>query len=450
MTKFWNLEKFKDKIAIITNQGEKVSYQKLISQSRLIEIELKKNPNSLIFCKCRNNLKSIVNYIAILRSNCTVLLIDYFINDNDYNDLLDIYKPNFVLDESLVKLKNQTYCYDKLAVLLSTSGSTGNPKLVRLSKNNIQDNAVSIAKYLNITSLDRPVTVLQFHYSYGLSVINSHLLVGATILLTEESIISNKFWDFIKKEKVTSMAGVPYTFEMLKKLRFNNMNIPSLRYLTQAGGKLSLKLAEYFTTMCIQKNIDFFIMYGQTEASPRMSYFKTNNLLNKLSSIGKPIPGGEFYIYDRNNIKIDKIEKEGELVYKGSNVMLGYAENIADLKKHDELNRILYTGDLAKVDKDGFYYIIGRKNRFTKIHGLRINLDDISDFLLLNGISSVVVSDDNLILLAVVSTKIEKVQTMVLKKYKLHHSVLRIITINKIPKNKSGKILYNKINSFLN
>jgi long-chain acyl-CoA synthetase len=129
--------------------------------------------------------------------------------------------------------------HDELALLFTTSGSTGSPKLVRISYENINSNAEAIAEYLSLSENERPITVLPMNYSYGLSIINSHLVKGATILLTARSIMEKEFWAFLKKEKATSFSGVPYTYEMLYKLRFFRMELPFLRTLTQAGGKLN-------------------------------------------------------------------------------------------------------------------------------------------------------------------------------------------------------------------
>lgn len=450
MTNFWNLEKFQNQIAIYTDSGEKLSYGDILKKIEPVEKILKSNSHSLVFCKCKNDINSIVNYIAALRSNCPVLLIDEEINKKYLSTLIKSYNPQFILGDEIIELDSNFKCYKELAVLLSTSGSTGNPKLVRLSKLNIQDNAESIAKYLEINQSDRALTTLPFHYSYGLSIINSHLLVGASILLTEDSIISKKFWDFTNDYKATSIAGVPYTFDMLKKLRFENMQISSLRYMTQAGGKLPFNLAKHFTKTCIEKNIEFYIMYGQTEASPRMSFFKTNDALEKLESIGKAIPGGKLYLNNEKGYKIENINEQGELIYEGLNVMLGYAYKQNDLKKSEELNGVLHTGDLAHFDKDGYFYITGRKNRFTKIHGLRINLDDISNYLINNNIDGVAIGTDKNICIASTQEIDEKMKKMLQKEYKLHHSIIKIIYVDEIPKNSAGKVLYSKIKEMFN
>lgn len=166
-------------------------------------------------------------------------------------------------------------------MLLTTSGSTGSPKLVRLSKENILENAKSIAQYLDIDQNERAITSLPMHYSYGLSVINSHLISGATILLTEDSYIQRDFWVFAREQRVTSFSGVPFTYEILKKMKFWNRNLPTLRTLTQAGGKLSNELIEYFAKNAKLRDVNFYVMYGQTEATARMSYLPCQYTIEK-------------------------------------------------------------------------------------------------------------------------------------------------------------------------
>ena len=164
---------------------------------------------------------------------------------------------------------------------------------------------------------------------------------------------------------------------MLKKLKFEKISLPSLKYITQAGGKLSRGLLEYFSSLCDEKKMDFFVMYGQTEASPRMSYLPPNLLKKKNGSIGLPIPGGKFYLIDKKNQIIDEPYIEGELVYEGENVALGYARNCYELANGDSNNGVLKTGDLVKLDSDGYYYIVWRKKRFLKLFGNRVSLDQI-------------------------------------------------------------------------
>jgi len=327
--------------------------------------------------------------------------------------------------------------------LLTTSGSTGSPKLVRLSLENIESNATSIAEYLSISSDDRPVTVLPMNYSFGLSIINSHLIKGATMLLTGRSLMEKEFWTFLKKEKATTMSGVPYTYEILKRLRFFRMDLPSLTTMTQAGGKLHIELNREFTEYCHANNKRFFVMYGQTEATARMSYLQHEYGLTKLGSIGFAIPGGEFELIDENGVVVHESNTVGELVYRGKNVSLGYAECGEDLCKGDENFGILKTGDLAKRDSDNFYFIVGRKKRFIKIFGNRVNLDE-TERLLKNFIIDCACtgSDDKMVIYITETNREMDVKQYLSSKTGINHSAFIVRQIDAIPKNSSGKTIY--------
>ena len=269
-----------------------------------------------------------------------------------------------------------------LALLLSTSGSTGSPKLVRQSRGNVLSNALAIASYLNIGPGDRPVTTLPLHYTYGFSVLSSHLQVGATLLVTDRSVMEKPFWTFIKEAGATSLAGVPYTYQMLKRLGFLRTNPSALRTLTQAGGKLSDALVREFSEFAARSGIDFYVMYGQTEATARMSYVPAARALEKAGSIGVAIPGGELFLVDPTGGEITATNVQGELCYRGPNVTMGYAEQRADLSKGDERQGSLRTGDLALRDADGYYYITGRLSRMAKLFGKRVSLDDLEQICL--------------------------------------------------------------------
>ena len=266
--------------------------------------------------------------------------------------------------------------HPQVDLLLGTSGSTGSPQMVRLSKQNLQANAAAIAAYLGLDDRQRPITSLPLHYSYGLSVINSHLLVGATIVCTSEGLMSKAFWDAVRAYCCTSLAGVPYMYAMLRRLRWERMELPSLSVLTQAGGHLDRPTKEYILADCQRRGRRFFVMYGQTEATARISYVPPERLPDKLDSIGIPIPGGEIRLFDGDR-EIVATGETGEIVYRGPNVMLGYAESRDCLARGDDLHGILRTGDLAVRDSEGYFSIVGRKKRFIKVFGHRINLDEL-------------------------------------------------------------------------
>ena len=332
-----------------------------------------------------------------------------------------------------------------LAVLLSTSGTTGSPKLVRLSAANIDANAASIADYLAITPDDRAITSLPCHYSYGLSVLNSHLLAGAGIILTDASVSTPEFRATFETHRATSMAGVPYVYELLESSGFRERPHPHLRTLTQAGGRLAPALVAAYTTWAAANDVRFFVMYGQTEATARMAYLPLERARDASDCIGIAIPGGHFDLADIDNPTHAVIAGAGELVYTGPNVMMGYAETPADLALAAGPNR-LYTGDIAERTAHGLYRIVGRKSRFAKPFGLRIGLDDVETLLNNDGIEAAVTGDDSLI--AVVYTgsgTADDVAARLAAGFALPASLFDVRFVPALPRLSTGKIDYRVI-----
>ena len=459
------LNKYINNIAIIDDNDFELTYKGLFSLSDSLNKYL--NEKSLIFTLCENTIGSIIGYFSFLNNRHVQLMLDATIDPIGLQNLISLYNPNYLWapnillenflnstiiytnwNYSLIKLNNSKILMnDDLALLLTTSGSTGSPKLVRLSMTNLISNAKSIAKYLNITDLERPITSLPMHYSYGLSVINSHLINGATILLTNFSVVQKEFWNFLKNKKATSIAGVPYTYQMLKMLRFENMDLPYLKTLTQAGGKLSSNLVKEYSDYAIKNSKEFIVMYGQTEATARMSYLPFNISQEKVESIGIPIPGGRFSLIDlQDKIEIHQSNISGELIYEGPNVSLGYANNISDLAKADENFGKLYTGDLAYKDENGYFFITGRMKRFIKIYGNRINLDEIEQLILSKNIECACDGvDDKMTIYTTNKDKAEEILNLLTSILKLNFRAFEIRTISEIPKNSSGKVLYTQL-----
>ncbi len=358
----------------------------------------------------------------------------------------------YVYEEySLVQLSYKQYNISpNLALLLTTSGSTGSPKLVRLSADNLLSNARAIDEYLGITADERPITSLPMYYSYGLSIINSHLIKGATILLTDKAVIQKEFWQFAKRERATSMAGVPYTYEMLRRLRFFRMDLPDLKTLTQAGGKLNAKIAEEFIENAEAAGKRFFVMYGQTEATARMSYLPLDRAAEKYASIGVAIPGGKLWLMDADGNEITDADTDGELIYEGPNVCMGYAECREDLALGDENHGVLHTGDVARMDADGFFYITGRMKRFVKVWGNRCNLDAVEQLAKDVVTDCACVGVDDKISVFVTQADVEqRVKSHLMEKTHLHVSAFSVRVIDEIPKKDSGKIDYQALQKLL-
>lgn len=399
--------KFKKKTALIEN-GKHFSYQDLIGFANIISEKLHKKKN-LVFLLGQNNFETLVAYISFTFKGYAIALIDHRINNIFLKKLIKTYKPSYIYCEKdkcnfkslytsifnfkkyiLYKKKkiSDTIINKELMLLISTSGSTGSPKLVRLSYKNIESNTNSIVKYLNIKKEDVTITTLPISYVYGLSVVNTHLSSGATIVLTNKSMVEKDFWKIVEKYSVNNFSGVPYNYTLIE--RFKKFDLPkSIKYTTQAGGKMNTLLINKIINLYKKKKIKFIQMYGAAEATSRMSYLKWLCAPKKIGSIGKPIPGGKFFLINEKGEKIKRKNELGELIYLGKNVSMGYAKNDKDLALPDLNNGILKTGDLAYKDKDGFYFIKGRKNREVKLFGNRVSLLELENILKDKGIDVV-------------------------------------------------------------
>jgi len=407
-----------------------------------------------------------VGYVSFLSNKTVPLMLDRNMADEALAALIKTYQPQYLWapDDAIIPGCSPIYgdwgytlletgcgpvpMHDELALLVTTSGSTGSPKLVRQSYRNIESNTKSIVKYLGIDATERPITTLPMNYVYGMSVINSHLSEGATILLTDKTLIQKPFWQFLKAYEATSIAGVPYTYEMLNKLRFTRMDLPSLGTMTQSGGKLDPALHELFAGYAAERDIKFVVMYGAAEATSRMGYLPPEKSLEKLGSIGNAIPGGRFELISDDGGTIESIEATGELVYYGENVTLGYAESKTDLLKGDERGGRLETGDIAVRDSEGYYSIVGRKKRFLKIYGNRVNLDEMERLIKnrFDGADCVCSgTDDKMQIFVTDSSLAGPVREFSAKYTKLNTQAFIVKTIDAIPRNEAGKILYSKL-----
>ena len=224
------------------------------------------------------------------------------------------------------------------------------------------------------------------------------------------------------------------------------MDLPQLKTITQAGGKLNHELNKEFTEYCRKNNKRFYVMYGQTEATARMSYLPPEYSVEKLGSMGIAIPGGQFSLIDEFGNKIEGYNEVGELVYTGKNVSMGYATSGEDLAQGDENKGILVTGDLAKQDEDGFFYIVGRKKRFVKLYGNRVNLDE-TERLIKNLISDCACSgeDDKMLIYLTDKNLKEDIIKFVSSKIGINPRAFELRYVKKIPKNSSGKTIYSKL-----
>ena len=417
----------------------------------------------LAFLYLDNSLASVSALMTFLKSKHVIALLSSKLDSSFKLNLEKKYQPALIIDSdrshingyTSERLGNSTNLYittkalgcsnlhPELKILLSTSGSTGTPKFVKLSEKNLIENAHSIIDYLPITPADVCPLTLPVYYSYGLSILTTNCIAGGTIICGDMDCLQSSFWRSFKEFGFTSLSGVPYFYETLSKLKFTNQHVPSLRYLTQAGGKMNNALLMAYGEYAKQKNIAFFTMYGQTEATARMSYLPPNLLLTKMGSIGRPIINGSFQIAPSTN----------ELCYSGPNVFGGYAENKDDLHSYIK-PKILSTGDIAKVDAQGFYYITGRIKRIIKLVGLRYNLDEIEQSLK-NEYYQIPFTCTNMkdekLRVFTTSTKVtlEQLQKFILSKFKINIRMVKLSIINEFPLTPNGKIDYNKLNTIL-
>jgi len=447
------------------SEGKFCSYGELLERVTQIEKCLRQSRKLLVALFCDNSLAGIAAYLASLRSGNTVILINSSTEEGLRHRILSIYRPEIVimafdgskslpegysaipspssmLAVAVAKELNQSEIFLDTAVLLSTSGTVGSPKLVRLSYRNIQSNADSIKDYLGIDSSDVAITSLPVSYSYGLSVVNSHLLSGASLVCTNSSLFTNHFWSLFRQHRCSSLAGVPFSYNILERLRFDRMDLPSLRILTQAGGRLASDKIEYFSAIASKRNYHFFVMYGQTEATARISYLPPEKLLGKIGSVGIAIPGGEIGIF-RDGREVLEPNVDGEVVYKGANVMLGYADTRECLAKGDEMQGCLFTGDQGHKDNDGYLYITGRLKRFIKVFGLRLNLDEVEKMLEAKLSCPVACAGSDESLHVYIESRDNAIETLardaIISLYHLHHSAVNVQLTSAILVTESGK-----------
>lgn len=408
----------------------------------------------LAFLYLDNSLASIIVLLSFFKSEQACVLLSPELAQHFKEELEVLYGPAFIYDRSrrsiagytldasrnlfLATATQQVEIDPRIKVLLSTSGSTGSPKFVKLSEENLLENARSIAAYLPISADDVTPLNLPVYYSYGLSVLTSNALKGGTLVCTTSDVLSKTFWEHMEGLGYTSIAGVPFVYEMLDRIGFTKKKYPSLKYFTQAGGRLREPLIRKFAAYAAEQDVLFYVMYGQTEATARMAYLPPEKTAEKPAAIGIAIPGG----------KLDIDPENQELLYSGPNVCGGYVSNREDLAVYRQ-ETWLHTGDLARMDEDGYYYITGRIKRFVKLFGNRINLDEVEQLLAagLNVSVKCAGIDDKIMLLVTDDKEMDEqaAVTMVVAGLKLHPTVIKTWVMDTIPLTANGKTDYSLI-----
>ncbi|WP_113907264.1 AMP-binding protein [Aliidiomarina celeris] len=460
---YLNLDRFEG-VAFYSDCGS-ITYAELEKRVSVQAMELQDACEDCLAALCfETSIDAVVNYLAALRSETPLLVIDPDLPVAQQEALYAKLGVSVALAGLAIvpvarwpfkhKLQKSSEKLHYAAVLLSTSGSSGSPKSVMLSRQNLLANTDSILRYLPIRSDDCAITTLPLHYSFGLSVLNTHLAVGARMVLTTHPMMSREFWQQVREHQVSSLSGVPFHFEMLKMLRLERMELPAIRYLTQAGGRLDPKLVSHFANVAEQQDWQFYVMYGQTEATARMAYVPHDQIQHYPDIIGQAIPGGRFEIHDfeladvNSESVITEPLREGELWYFGDNVMLGYAEQPSDWQQGHFPRKSLATGDIACYTEQGMVKITGRLSRFIKVRGKRVQLDHLEQQLSALGSKVYCCGNDDVLFVAHVNEEhglSEQISSVLRAELLLHPTLFNVVQLETLPTLSSGKVDYVKL-----
>lgn len=466
---FEQIGNFGDSIALVDERNFEISYLTLYQESLCIAENLKEN--SIVVIGTSNTKNSLIEYIACLIAKATPLLLSASLENSKLERYVIEFDPDLVFgfegNENLINhgfqkiefglgifaLKKRGNVVPQSitsALLLTTSGSTGNPQVVRISDQNLLSNTESIIDSIGLEKSSTAITTLPMFYTYGLSIINTHLLAGAKIVLSDHSVASRKFWSLIVERNVTTFGGVPLTYELVNRFGPNILKGTKINSLTQAGGGMKIDQIKKLLEVADGNDATLWLMYGQTEATARMSVFNQSQNRSRLGSVGMPIRGGRFEILDQSGQEISNSNVEGDLVYYGPNVSMGYATSRKDLFEGDMNGGRLCTGDTACFDSEGFFYITGRKSRFAKISGKRFNLDDIEDWLMRISVEAACVEEDQK-LAVFYCTMIDqrKLKTQILSEFGIGSQQVLLEHIDVIPRSSSGKTLYGQLREHL-
>lgn len=430
-----HLDGLGQRLAVVT-ATDRLTYRMLAAQAAEVRHALGIR-RRLVLIPMYRNMPTLAGYLGALAGRHVVIPVA---PDRDNSTIVEAYQPDAVIgsDGRVLESADQGRhrLHDNLAALMSTSGSTGAPKMVRLSHDNLLANAQSIAGYLRIDERDRAATTLPLSYCYGLSVVHTHLLYGASLMLTDRPVIDGDFWELFDDSRCTSFAGVPYTFDLLDRIDFAHMRLPHLRYVTQAGGRLQPERVRRYVQLGRRHGWEFYVMYGATEATARMSYLPPDLASAHPASIGRAIPGGRFTLEPVDDWPEPGV---GELIYHGRNVMMGYADGPEDLVLGRTVNS-LHTGDIARCGTDGLFEVLGRRARFVKMYGLRIDLQRVQDILSQHGIQGCCINDgDDRLVVATWPEPVTDAQALAADAAGIPTSAVTVVNLPELPVLASGK-----------
>lgn len=448
---FWqSRDQASDTRTFLTTQDRALSFAQVFDAGDRLFDGCARN---VVVLLCDRSPETVIAYTGALRAGLVPLLLDGAAAPAAIARTLQAYRPAYLFSPTsvapegfvplakigatgmlfAVKQGTETALHPDLTLLIPTSGSTGDPKSVRITGRNLQSCTDAICGYLAMADDRVAVSLLPLHYSYGLSVLHNAMNVRARIAMTELSVLDRGFFGYCETQGVTDISGVPFIFDILRRARLPDGLARSLVCVTQAGGRLDPRITKHFLEQFSGTGTRYFTMYGQTEAAPRISYVPPEAGFDKLGSVGVPISCGRVHIDG---------EGEGELVYSGANVSMGYAQGLGDLARGDDFRGTLRTGDLATIDSDGFITITGRLKRFVKLHGISVNLDHVESVLKGSGIDCMVVGRENRVIVCYRGSDPAEVRAAMSRNFSFHSSTVALQEVDSLPHTAAGKSDY--------
>lgn len=440
-------------IAIYSRQYGKTDYDELnrVQQEFISMIDIE-NGRPLLMIKCNISYETVIGYTAALKARIPVIMCD----ESGAGNVMRLYRPHYIWQRALAA---EPYGYaeigkiadyilygsiervrypvnENLALLLPTSGSIGSSRFVRISYDNIKYNTESIVKALRIDNTGRAGLLLPLNYTYGLSIVNTYLYARGSLIIGGGSAMQRDLWEYFIRCGGNAVCGVPDTYEMLRMMKILEREDLNIKLATQAGGPLRTGTEKYMLELAYRRGFNWAVMYGQTEATARMTCHFLNENPEHIGSVGRVIPGGSITIDD------------GEIVYRGPNVSMGYADGYKDLASGDNNHGILHTGDLGRMDENGFLYITGRMKRFAKVSGNRVNLDDLEKIVEhYCKIRSACVENEGRIVVVIDKSsdlKTTGIKNSISEVTGINKRLIDVRAVNRIPVNSNGKTDYRK------
>ncbi|MCI8822504.1 MAG: AMP-binding protein [Lachnospiraceae bacterium] len=440
-----------DNTAIADDQGNKRSYRELSEGAEDLRLCVEKR--SLLFLLCDHQTETAEFIYEILYIHAVPLLLPGEIDEELLEQLMQIYQPGYLYCQNSRKTagterrvkewKNHTLwktgapevsIHPDVALLLSTSGTTGSSKLVKLTYDNLYDNAAYGCRHLQIEVGQKGLSPLPLHYAFGLSFCLWHWHCGATVLLTEESVFGRGFQEFYMKEKAVNFAATPYTYRMLQKIRFwDQEKAAFLNFAISSGAQITEQ--EHLELVSVLKE-KFWVGYGQTECIGIVLAASFDERHVRTGTVGRA--------FDNAEVTMDP--KTGEMLIRSRSVCMGYAVSREDLETGDVNHGILHTGDVVKIE-DGYIYLQGRLKRFVKILGKRVSLDDIGNYLenkYQNAEFACTGTDDHIEIYHTDpgSCAEEEIRELLYRNMKIPAEFITCFCLEKMPRNSSGKIAY--------